>query len=152
MRQELANILISVLAGPNDLPGFWIFMYRVNPFTYIVDGFLAVTLANAPVHCANNEIINFSAPDGSTCTEYLKPYISMAGGYLANGSGSGSDCEFCPIESTNDFLASINSHWDDRWRNFGLLWVYISFNVVAALFFYWLARVPKNRNVKVKEA
>lgn len=126
-------------------------MVRVNPFTYIVDGFLATTLANAPVNCAANELINFAAPNGSNCADYVQPFIDMAGGYLANGSGEGSQCEYCPIKSTNEFLASINSHWEDRWRNFGLLWVYVAFNIGAALFFYWLARVPKKSNVKVKE-
>lgn len=127
-------------------------MYRVNPFTYVVDGFLGTTLANAPVSCAANEIVTFASPSGSTCAEYLSAYIDQAGGYLANGSGSGSECEFCPVASTNDFLASINSDFGHRWRNFGFLWVYIVFNIGAALFFYWLARVPKGRSVKVKKA
>jgi ATP-binding cassette subfamily G (WHITE) protein 2 (PDR) len=32
----------GTLAGPNDLPGFWIFMYRVNLFTC----FMSTTLAH----------------------------------------------------------------------------------------------------------
>ncbi|KAF4917720.1 ZEB2-regulated ABC transporter 1 [Colletotrichum viniferum] len=47
----------GILAGPDDLPGFWIFTYRVNPFTYVVEGFLGTSLANAPVHCAANEFV-----------------------------------------------------------------------------------------------
>merc|ERR1712230_126871 len=44
---NLANVLFSlcllfngVLVGPNAMPGFWIFMYRVSPFTYLVEGLL----------------------------------------------------------------------------------------------------------------
>jgi flagellar biosynthesis/type III secretory pathway M-ring protein FliF/YscJ len=38
-----------------------------------------------------------------------------------------------------------------RWRNFGLLWVYVVFNIFAAVFFYWLARVPKNKGKEQAE-
>jgi ABC-type multidrug transport system permease subunit len=40
----------------------------------------------------------------------------------------------------------------DRWRNFGLLFVYVAFNVFGALFLYWLTRVPKKaKKVKAKK-
>ncbi|KFA54267.1 hypothetical protein S40293_07806 [Stachybotrys chartarum IBT 40293] len=141
----------GILAGPDDLPGFWIFMYRVNPFTYVVEGFLGTTLANAPVECASNEIVTFSPPGDNTCEDYMSDYMSISGGYLANDSGSSTDqCQYCSISGTNDFLAGINVSYDNRWRNLGLLWVYIVFNIAAAIFFYWLARVPKGRRVKTE--
>jgi ABC-type multidrug transport system permease subunit len=36
----------------------------------------------------------------------------------------------------------------NRWRDFGLIWVFIAFNVVAAVVFYWVFRVPKNEKEK----
>ena len=76
-------------------------------------------------------------------------YMDHTGGYLAWTSGDSTDeCRFCPMKSTNDFLATISVDFANRWRNFGLLWVYIVFNIAAAAFLYWLARVPKNRKVK----
>lgn len=139
----------GVLAGPNELPGFWIFMYRVNPFTYVVEAFLGTTLANAPVECASNEILTFAPPNGSTCAEYVADYISAAGGHLIRPSGESTDeCRFCTISDTNAFLASIDVDFANRWRNFGFLWVFIIFNIVAAASLYWLARVPKNRKIK----
>ncbi len=47
------------------------------------------------------------------------------------------------------FLAQVSSHYSERWRNFGLMWVYIIFNICAAVLIYWAVRVPKNRR-KVK--
>lgn len=139
----------GILAGPDTLPGFWIFMYRVNPFTYIVDGFLGTALANAPVECASGEILTFAPPNGSTCAGYMADFMDNAGGYLAGSSGdSTEECQFCPMKDTNAFLATINVDFANRWRNFGLLWAYIIFNIAAAAFFYWLARVPKNRKIK----
>ncbi|EWZ30932.1 ATPase [Fusarium oxysporum Fo47] len=138
----------GVLAGPDALPGFWIFMYRVNPFTYVVEGFLGTTLANAPVTCADNEILEFKPANG-TCEEFLSDYMSNMGGYLVGkSSGSKTQCQYCPMADTNAFLQGINVSFDNRWRDFGLLWVYVVFNCVAAIAIYWLARVPRKRKNK----
>lgn len=139
---------ISVLLGPQALPGFWIFMYRVNPFTYVVEGFLGTTLANAPVNCATNEILTLKAPANTTCHSYMSEYIAARGGQLLAGSGDGTECQFCPMANTNEFLASINSDFGNRWRDFGLIWAYPIFNIAAALFLYWIARVPKTKKIK----
>ncbi|KAK1711889.1 ABC-2 type transporter [Colletotrichum acutatum] len=139
----------GILAGPSDLPGFWIFMYRVNPFTYVVEGFLGTSLANAAVHCASNEFVSFAAPSGQTCGQYMADYISAAGGYLSNpGAGNSTECQYCAMSDTNTFLKGINVDFDHRWRNFGLMWAYCIFNIAVALVVYWLVRMPKNKKVK----
>ncbi|KAH6954654.1 ABC-2 type transporter-domain-containing protein [Fusarium avenaceum] len=139
----------GVLAGPDTLPGFWIFMYRVNPFTYVVEGFLGTTIANAPVKCATNEILKFKPAKGSTCKEFLSDYISSSGGYLSGDSGSSTqECLYCPMASTNEFLKKINVSYDNRWRDFGLLWAYVVFNCAAAVAIYWLVRVPRKSKSK----
>jgi ABC-type multidrug transport system permease subunit len=131
-------------------------MYRANPFTYLVDGLLSSSLANAPVTCASNEYLQFESPANMTCGEYMQAYMSVAGGYVRNPNASWSSngelCEFCPMSSTNAFLSSINVSFANRWRNFGLLWVFVAFNTLAAVFFYWVFRVPKkNRRKKEKK-
>ncbi|KAG8158091.1 hypothetical protein KVR01_011852 [Diaporthe batatas] len=108
------------------MPGFWIFMYRVSPFHYIISGLMTVSLANTAVTCANNEMLQFQPAQGQTCDDTT-------------------NCSFCKMDSTNSYLASLDSYYQDRWWEFGLLWVYIVFNVVAALGHYWLRRVPKKR-------
>lgn len=139
----LSLIFCGILANPDTLPGFWIFMYRVSPFTYIVSGMLATAVANTNVVCASNEWLSF-APMNGTCAEYMAMYIDKAGGYLEPGTEQSTDmCNYCRMGDTNVFLASVNSYYSDRWRNFGLGWVYIIFNIGAALALYWLVRVPK---------
>jgi len=54
-----------------------------------------------------------------------------------------SACSFCQVDNTNDFLKSLRIYYDDRWTNFGILWIYVLFNVCAAIFLYWMFRVPK---------
>ncbi|CAJ0547662.1 Ff.00g044160.m01.CDS01 [Fusarium sp. VM40] len=139
----LCLIFCGVLATKESLPRFWIFMYYVSPFTYIVGGMLATGVANTDVTCAANELVPLQPPNGSTCAEYMGDYIKAVGGYFVDPDAT-ETCQFCTIEKTNTYLAAVNIDYVDRWRNFGVLWLYIAFNIVAALFIYWLARMPKN--------
>lgn len=139
----------GVLAGPDKLPGFWIFMYRCNPFTYLIQGILGTGLANAKVHCAAEEFVRVTPPANTTCKEFLGAYIQYAGGYLLNDSAT-TQCDFCQMNTTNAFLKSVNTNYGDRWRNFGIFNAFTIFNVVMTVFFYWLARVPKGTREKKK--
>lgn len=141
---SLCLIFCGVLASPEQLPRFWIFMYRASPFTYLVSAMLATGVSGTTAVCESVEFLHFSPPSNQTCGDYMQPYIKLAGGYLEN-PGSTGECLFCSISSTDTFLESVNSTYADVWRNFGLMWVFIVFNIFAAVFIYWLARVPKAR-------
>ena len=117
-------------------------MYRVSPFTYLISAFLSVGLANNTVICSALETISIQPPSGQTCQQYLGPYVQVAGGSLANPIAT-QNCEYCMIADTNVYLASVNSFFEQRWRNLGFLWAYIVFNSFGAMALYWLARVPK---------
>lgn len=107
-----------------------------------VSSFMATSLGQAPVQCAADEFQRFFPPTGQTCAQYMQEYISQAGGYLDDPNSTDS-CSYCQLSNTNEYLARIGVSWDHRWRDFGLLWVFIVFNVAATLFLYWLCRVPK---------
>ncbi|KAF2092656.1 ABC drug exporter AbcA [Rhizodiscina lignyota] len=148
---SVSLIFCGVLATPTALPGFWIFMYRVSPFTYFVSGMLSTAVANTNLVCASNELQHFNAPSGQTCQEYLREYLSNGVGYLTPESANTSFCELCPLSSTNQFLAQVNISYSESWRNFGILWAYICFNVMVAVFLYWAVRVPKKSSLKGKK-
>lgn len=139
---SLTLIFCGVLASPTALPGFWIFMYRISPFTYLVDGMLSTAVANTALTCASNEYLHFNAPSGESCSSFMADYISLAGGYLQDPNAT-TDCTYCQIAETNVFLSAVSSHYSDRWRNFGIMWVFIFFNIFGAVMLYWLLRVPK---------
>lgn len=142
---SLCIIFCGVLATPAQMPGFWIFMYRVSPFHYLISGLMTVSVSNAAVTCATNELLQFQPAQGQTCGEYMADYIQSAGaGYLLNQDDK-VNCSFCKMDSTNSYLASLDSYYEDRWWEFGLMWAYIVFNILAALGHYWLRRVPKKR-------
>lgn len=112
---------------------------------------LSTAVAHTSVVCAANEFVNFPPPSGQTCGEYMSAYMNATGsGYLVDAAAT-TECSFCQIDNTDTFLAMVSAHPDKMWRNFGLMWVYIAFNVAGAIFFYWLVRVPKKRGKGKKE-
>ncbi|CAN9399732.1 unnamed protein product [Alternaria alternata] len=151
---NLANLMFSlclifcgVLAQPSTFPRFWIFMYRLSPFTYMVSGMLSIGLANSVVECAQNELIHFNPRPNQTCGEYIADWKASFGGKMHNPQAT-ENCNFCAVEDTNVFLASISSSYSTVWRNFGILWAYVIFNIAAALLLYYLVRVPKTKKDK----
>ncbi|KAI5778459.1 ABC-2 type transporter-domain-containing protein [Geopyxis carbonaria] len=145
---SLSLIFCGVLAAPGTFPQFWIFLYRVSPFTYLVSAMLSTGVAGTNVTCSDIETLHFSPPSGQTCGEYLAPYLKLGGGAVYNPNAT-ADCDYCAMSTTDQFLAAVNISYDDRWRNFGLIIVYIAFNIAGAMFLYWLARVPKRWGKKV---
>ena len=145
---NIATLLFSltltfngVLQSPSALPGFWIFMYRVSPFTYMIGGWAGTGLAGRVVRCARNELAIFDPPNGQTCRAYLTRYFQEgAPGQLYNPSAT-SGCEYCPLSSANQFLAGSNIYPSQRWRNWGLGFAFIFFNIFAAISFYYMFRV-----------
>lgn len=92
-------------------------------------------------------LLDLNPPEGYTCHEFLQPYVDSVGGYISDGKNG---CQLCPMSSTNTFLDSIDASYSERWRNFGLVIVFIAINIVFTGFFYWLARVPKGNRQKIK--
>jgi ATP-binding cassette subfamily G (WHITE) protein 2 (PDR) len=108
---------------------------------------MATTLGQAPAYCDDNEFQVFSAPPNQSCADYMREYISTAGGFLRDPQAT-SECHYCRLNNTDQFLRRIHARWETRWRDFGILWVYVAFNVAGAMFFYWLCRVPRVKKVK----
>ena len=126
-------------------------MNRVSPLTYLISGILSTAVADTRIFCADNEFLAFEPLDGQTCGEYMESFIETQSGYLLNPDAEGVTCQFCPQMSTNSFLASFSSYFSEAWRNFGLLWAYIVFNIFAALLIYWLVRMPKGKKTEKEE-
>ena len=68
---SLALVFCGVLATKDQLPGFWVFMYRLSPLTYLVAGMLTTAVADTDLVCATNELLRFDALPGLNCSAYL---------------------------------------------------------------------------------
>lgn len=105
---------------------------------------MSSAVANSKVTCANREIFRMAFTGNLTCNEFLAAYIEAAGGFVLNPTAQ-SMCEYCPLATTNEFLDRFEISYHTRWRNFGLVWVYILVSIVAGLGRYWVFKVPKRR-------
>jgi ABC-type multidrug transport system permease subunit len=146
----LMSILFNgVLQTPGNLPGFWLFMYRVSPFTYWVSGMVSTMLAGREVVCSSSEVSTLDPPAGQTCGQYLGNYAQAAMGTIQNPDATAS-CQYCALSNADQFLAGSSIFYSERWRNFGILFAFVSFNVFLALLTYWLFRVVNLSNFTAK--
>ncbi|KAJ5118857.1 CDR ABC transporter [Penicillium atrosanguineum] len=132
----------GVMQPVSALPGFWIFMYRVSPFTYWVAAMAATQVHDRQVVCSTSELSIFDPPSGQTCWEYLEKYATAAGGQVMNMNAT-SSCEYCSLTVADQFLESDNIQYSERWRNFGIVWAFIFFNIFMATLLYYLFRVKR---------
>jgi ABC-type multidrug transport system permease subunit len=145
-------IFNGVMQPPSALPGFWIFMWRVSPLTYWVGGMAATLLHGRRVVCSPDEVSIFNPPSGQSCGAYMQPYLTKAPGYLLNPDAT-KECRYCSISVADTFLALSRIYWKNRWRNFGLIWVYVFVNIAAAVLLYYFFRVrPASKNSKTSNA
>ncbi|RGP59651.1 hypothetical protein FLONG3_11122, partial [Fusarium longipes] len=133
-------LFAGVFQTPTALPGFWIFMYRVSPMTYLVGGVSVSGLSGNSVVCSQSELAVFQPPGGETCGSYMQAYLEQGAlGSLLN-PGATSNCSYCPLRYADQVLARSWMYYDDRWRDWAFGFAYIAFNIVATFLFYSLSR------------
>ncbi|QYT05181.1 PDR-type ABC transporter [Trichoderma simmonsii] len=142
----MSTLFNGVLQVPSALPGFWLFMWRVSVFTYWVAGIVATELHGRQIICSQSELSIFNPPSGQTCGEYLAPFLQQAPGQLQNPSST-TNCAYCQLSNADQYLAGSEIFWSDRWRNYGIVWAYIVFNIFTAITLYYLFRVKKWNNL-----
>ncbi|KAJ0132429.1 Uncharacterized protein HZ326_24491 [Fusarium oxysporum f. sp. albedinis] len=98
-------LFAGVFQTPIALPGFWIFMYRVSPMTYLVGGDAVSGLSGDPIVCSHAELAVFQPPTGETCGAYMQPYLEQAApGTLLNPDATAS-FSYCPLGYADQVLA-----------------------------------------------
>jgi ABC-type multidrug transport system permease subunit len=134
-------LFAGVFQTPTALPGFWIFMYRVSPMTYLVGGVSVTGLAGDTIICSNSELAIFQPPTGETCGSYMQQYIEQGAlGTLLNPQAT-TDCSYCPLRYTDQILARSGMYYHDRWRDWALGFAYVIFNIAATFLLYALFRL-----------
>ncbi|OKO92261.1 ATP-binding cassette transporter CGR1 [Penicillium subrubescens] len=148
----LSLLFNGIMQPPSALPHFWKFMNRVSPLTYYVSGISATALHGRPIHCSDRELSLFDPPVGQTCGQYLHEFLVAAEGELYNPESS-QQCLYCPYRSADQYLATRDIAWEDRWRNFGIFWVYIVVNVFGAIVLYYVFRLlPSSKKARIHAA
>ncbi|KAK7025542.1 ATP-binding cassette transporter snq2 [Paramarasmius palmivorus] len=148
---EIAAILFSLLFSfvitfngvmqPYSQLGWWKWMYRLTPYTYLIEGLLGQAIGNQNMFCSDVELATIIPPSGQTCGQYMSTWLSNNGGYLVNPNDT-SSCQFCSTDTTNAYLAQrFNIFYSHRWRNVGVFAGFIVFNIAAIYFFTFWFRI-----------
>lgn len=113
-----------------SIPGFWrAWLYQLNPFTRLIGGMVTTALHELPVRCQPHEFNVFTAPNGTSCAQYMEPFFSRGGsGYLAGNDTS--DCLYCAYSVGDEFFKSLDMSFSNRWRDLGIYIAFIGSNLV----------------------
>ncbi|TDL15085.1 hypothetical protein BD410DRAFT_845493 [Rickenella mellea] len=134
-------IIFNGVLQPFGQLGWWKWMYRVSPFTYLIEGLLGQAIGRNDINCAQKEFVTVIPPSGQTCADYMQQFIARLGGYLSNPDAI-SNCEFCPFRTTDAFMGrSFNIRYSHRWRNVGIMLGVTLFNVLVLYALTYLLRV-----------
>ncbi|KAI9569369.1 ABC-2 type transporter-domain-containing protein [Boletus coccyginus] len=129
---SLSFSFVFIFAGilqPYSQLGWWRWMYHVSPFTYIMEGLLGQALGNQLVTCMSTELVTIEPPPEMSCSVYMDPYITYAGGYLVNPNATAA-CAFCPFRMTDAYLQlQFHISYAHRWRDLGIVLGVVVFNV-----------------------
>lgn len=89
-------------------------------------------------------------PRGQTCGKYLTNFAKFAGGQVYNPEAT-SNCQYCTVSTADQFLAGSAISYSTRWRDYGIVFAYIVFNIFMAVFLYYLIRVRKSSGKSMRE-
>ncbi|KAG1859895.1 ABC-2 type transporter-domain-containing protein [Suillus tomentosus] len=136
-------VIFNGVLQPFRALGWWQWMYRVSPFTYVVEGILGQAIGGQLINCASTELVTVDPPSGFSCATYMDPFISFAGGYITNPNAT-TACLYCPYRTTDEFMFSnfniLDSH---HWRNTGIVLGIVVFNVFAIFAFTYIFRIRR---------
>ncbi|KAL4875271.1 ABC-2 type transporter-domain-containing protein [Aspergillus karnatakaensis] len=137
----------GVVVPYDALQPFWRYwLYYLDPFTYLVGGLLTPVLWNVKVECSPSEYLQFIAPSGQTCGEYMADFLSVNAGYLRDANSTGT-CDFCQYESGKDYARTFNLREEYfGWRDTGITAL---FCITSYLLVFGMMKL---RSKKTKEA
>lgn len=132
---------------PFEQLSWWKWVYRVSPFTYLVEGLLGqgiflqafrlhsllmpalAAVGHQQIQCSPVEFSVVNPPSGLTCYTYLSTFIDNFGGYVNNPEATRL-CQYCPARTTDEFLeGNFNIFYAHRWRNVAIVLGASLFNV-----------------------
>ncbi|KAG0309809.1 hypothetical protein BGZ98_007543 [Dissophora globulifera] len=138
------NLFCGVIIPKNAMPKFWSsWMFWLDPYHYLVEALVSVQLHNVPVHCKTSEFSVFNPPSGQTCAQYAADFMKTATGYINNPDDT-TGCQYCLYSLGQDFYQGLSFDFAHRWRNLGIICVYLTFNItmifVGIRFLKWNKR------------
>ncbi|KAF4342638.1 ATPase [Fusarium beomiforme] len=133
------TILVSfcgVLVPYDNIQSFWRYwLYYINPYNYMMGSMLAFDVWGSEVKCKESEFARFSPPNGTTCGEYLKEWLTHVPSKLINPDAT-DECKVCSYSKGEDYLRTLNiKEYSYAWRDAGITaaFVFSSYALVYIL-------------------
>ena len=135
---------------PQIPEGYRTWLYQLDPFTRLISGMVTTALHDLPVECRSNELNRFTAPEGSTCGDYMESFFSNGGpGYIVDNSTS--DCEYCAYSVGDEFYQSLNISFDNRWRDLGIFFAFVVSNLTILFLAVSIPVLTNIRNIRLTD-
>ncbi|EFA76868.1 hypothetical protein PPL_09620 [Heterostelium album PN500] len=122
------------------LPSFFRFMYNLNPAKYLLEGIVTTILKPVEVICKPEDLIRFTSPDGQTCEQYTEQFTQNAPGYVVAINNNQTECGYCIYKNGEEYYETLDWHYENRWRNFGILAAYWASSILFILAFVYLTK------------
>lgn len=91
------SFVLFVPSPIEQLPYFWrVWMSKLTPFTYLIEGLTANALGGATIACTPDQFNYLVPPSGQDCLSYLSNFTTNGFGYAQVVDGQ---CGYCPVSS-----------------------------------------------------
>ncbi|XP_006455063.1 hypothetical protein AGABI2DRAFT_121012 [Agaricus bisporus var. bisporus H97] len=125
--------------------GWWRWMYHLSPYTYLISALLGQSVGRMDINCSPTELVSVDPPSGQQCGAFFQEFIRLSGGYITNPTALNS-CLYCSARTTDEWMGpNFNIRYENHWRDFGIFWAYIVFNLLSVYLFTYLLRVQSHR-------
>ncbi|KAI8332054.1 ABC-2 type transporter-domain-containing protein [Chlamydoabsidia padenii] len=140
-------LFCGLMQPPKAMPRFWsAWMYWADPFHYFIEGLTVNEMENVAIQCTDSDLIRFTPPPGQTCGQYTQSFFSRgATGHISNPDAMQPEqCGYCQY-STGEQFYETNYDWgqNSKWANFGILVLFLCFNISAVVALVYLRRKPR---------
>ncbi|OQD91051.1 hypothetical protein PENANT_c001G09277 [Penicillium antarcticum] len=117
----------GVLVPYAQIQAFWRYwMYYLNPFNYLMGSMLVFGLFDKKVQCKEEEYALFTAPNGTTCGEYLADYMQTIGARMNLLDPDATECRVCQYTRGSDYLQTVNLlDYYYGWRDTALVGLFV---------------------------
>ncbi|KAF8556427.1 hypothetical protein OG21DRAFT_1521099 [Imleria badia] len=130
--------LATVVISPNGVIASTLFSVLFSFMVIFLHPHI-IALGDQMVACTSTELVTIEPPPGMSCSAYMDPYITFAGGYLADPTAIAAR-GFCPFRTTNAYMQSkFNVSYGLHWRDLGIILGVAGFNVLfmfAGMYFF----------------
>ena len=123
-------LFCGVTISRQDIPFYYNWVYKLDPFSRLVSGMLSTEIHSRPVVCAPDEFNAFAIPPGQTCEYAVSSFLSTAPGYLRNLTAT-ETCEYCPFAVGDEFLEPLGMAYDRRWTDLGVFAAFVGGNLMV---------------------